>query len=452
MAKKNFKELADAIVTNIGGEGNVKMVTHCVTRLRFILKDESKADTEAIKKIPGVMTVVKASGQYQVVIGNDVVAVYNEVTSNYKMDTGEVVNEDNHDVEKPKGFKAIWAKVMDYVTGTMSQLLPVLITSGMISVILALATSFFGMSTDSNTYRLLNAAYDAGFYYLPIFVGIAAAKKLKANPFVAGLIGAVLVHPNFLALVTDGGATVYGIPFTAISYAKSVIPMLLITFVMAYVETFMNKWIPGALKFTFVPLCTFLIMLPLALVVFGPLGYFVGSTLVNAVLWVYSVSPFLIVPLTAVSWPLLVMFGAHTLMVPTMTELISTLGYEPAVKPGAYCSNFAQLGVLLAVAFKSEKHRAAALSAASSCIFGVTEPAMYGVILPRKKTMISMILGSLVGGFTAAFLGVKAYTMAANSILSIIMFGPTMIGAIISVVVSVVAGFGFTLLIGFDEN
>ena len=175
MAKKNFKELADAIVTNIGGEGNVKMVTHCVTRLRFILKDESKADTEAIKKIPGVMTVVKASGQYQVVIGNDVVAVYNEVTSNYKMDTGEVVNDDNHDVEKPKGFKAIWAKVMDYVTGTMSQLLPVLITSGMISVILALATSFFGMSTDSNTYRLLNAAYDAGFYYLPIFVGIAAA-------------------------------------------------------------------------------------------------------------------------------------------------------------------------------------------------------------------------------------------------------------------------------------
>ena len=366
MAKKNFKELADAIVTNIGGEGNVKMVTHCVTRLRFILKDESKADTEAIKKIPGVMTVVKASGQYQVVIGNDVVAVYNEVTSNYKMDTGEVVNEDNHDVEKPKGFKAIWAKVMDYVTGTMSQLLPVLITSGMISVILALATSFFGMSTDSNTYRLLNAAYDAGFYYLPIFVGIAAAKKLKVNPFVAGLIGAVLVHPNFLALVTDGGATVYGIPFTAISYAKSVIPMLLITFVMAYVEKFMNKWIPGALKFTFVPLCTFLIMLPLALVVFGPLGYFVGSTLVNAVLWVYSASPFLIVPLTAVSWPLLVMFGAHTLMVPTMTELISTLGYEPAVKPGAYCSNFAQLGVLLAVAFKSEKHRAAALSAASS--------------------------------------------------------------------------------------
>ena len=418
MAKKNFKELADAIVTNIGGEGNVKMVTHCVTRLRFILKDESKADTEAIKKIPGVMTVVKASGQYQVVIGNDVVAVYNEVTSNYKMDTGEVVNEDNHDVEKPKGFKAIWAKVMDYVTGTMSQLLPVLITSGMISVILALATSFFGMSTDSNTYRLLNAAYDAGFYYLPIFVGIAAAKKLKANPFVAGLIGAVLVHPNFLA----------------------------------YVEKFMNKWIPGALKFTFVPLCTFLLMLPLALVVFGPLGYFVGSTLVNAVLWVYSVSPFLIVPLTAVSWPLLVMFGAHTLMVPTMTELISTLGYEPAVKPGAYCSNFAQLGVLLAVAFKSEKHRAAALSAASSCVFGVTEPAMYGVILPRKKTMISMILGSLVGGFIAAFLGVKAYTMAANSILSIIMFGPTMIGAIISVVVSVVAGFGFTLLIGFDEN
>lgn len=193
-------------------------------------------------------------------------------------------------------------------------------------------------------------------------------------------------------------------------------------------------------------------MLPLALVVFGPLGYFVGSTLVNAVLWVYSVSPFLIVPLTAVSWPLLVMFGAHTLMVPTMTELISTLGYEPAVKPGAYCSNFAQLGVLLAVAFKSKKHRAAALSAASSCVFGVTEPAMYGVILPRKKTMISMILGSLVGGFIAAFLGVKAYTMAANSILSIIMFGPTMIGAIISVVVSVVAGFGFTLLIGFDEN
>ena len=454
MAKKNYNDLADHIIEKVGGTENVNTLTHCVTRLRFKLKDEGVAKTDELKALDGVMTVIKASGQYQVVIGNDVVNVFDAIVSRHKVSTGEAlnVNEDAPKEEKPTGPKAIFAKVMDYITGTMVQLLPVLIAAGLLSVVLSIATNFCGLSTDGSTYKVLNAVYDAGFYFLPVMVGFAAAKRLGSNPFLAGFMGAILIHPTLISMVTEGATELFGLHYTSISYAKTVIPMLLIAFVMSYVEKFTYKFLPTAIKSTFAPLITVFVMVPLSLFILGPMGYMVGSAIVSVILWIYGISPFLIVPLSAISWPILVMFGAHTLLVPTMTDLVATMGFDAAIKPGAYCSNFAELGVLLGVAFRSKKMRSTALSAASSCVFGITEPAMYGVILPLKKTMFSMIGASAIGGAVAGFLSVKAYVPTANSILSLVMFGDTIVYAAIATAISVVAGFILTLLIGFDDK
>lgn len=454
--KKNYKEMAAQIVNKVGGLKNIDSLTHCMTRLRFKLVKEEDALTEEVKQISGVLSVICSGGQYQVVIGNDVVNVFNEITANYNIkaagveliENGKVKNEDG----KTAGLKGYWNKFLDYITGTMTQILPILIGSGLISVLLAIVNKFFGVPTDNTTYKIFNYVYNAGFYYLPIYVGYAAAKKLKCNQFLGAFMGAILLHPTYMTMLSEGVTMeLFGFPFTAISYSSTVIPMLLIVFIMSIVEKYSYKILPNAIKSTFAPLVVVVVMVPLSLFVFGPLGYTIGSGIVKFILWVYSLSPFLIVPLAGVMWPILVMFGAHTLLVPTMTELIATVGFDAAIKPGAWCSNFAILGVCLGVAYKSKKKRDIALPAALSTVFGITEPSMYGVIVPLKKTMISMLGATLIGSLTAAVLGMKSNVLAANSILSIIMFGDTMVAAVIATVVSVTAGFVLTLLIGFED-
>lgn len=451
MAKKNFKETGDQIISLVGGLGNISLLTHCVTRLRFKLKDEGMAKTEEIKALPGVISVVRASGQYQVVIGNDVVNVFDEIISNYKINTGEALTVNEDEPDEKNGAKKYWGKFLDYITGTMTQTLPILIGSGLISVILALAVNLFGVSTENPTYQVFNYVYNAGFYFLPVYVGFAAAKKLNSNPFLAAFMGAVLIHPTYTNMVTEGTTELFGVAFKGITYSSSVIPMLLITFVLSYVEKYLYKKLPSAIKSTFAPLLTILIMVPISLFILGPIGFTIGSAIVSAILWVYATVPMIIVPLTALAWPLLVMVGAHTLLVPTMTELVAASGFDGVVKPGAYCSNFAILGVCLGVALKSKKNRAVAISAATSALFGITEPAIYGVILPLKKTMISMMGGAAIGGLVAGICGVKAFTFAANSIFSIVIFGETMIFAIIAIIVACVGGFAITMLWKFDE-
>lgn len=454
MAKKNFKKMADEIVAKVGGVENVNVLTHCVTRLRFKLKDESLAKTDEIKEIDGVLSVIQASGQYQVVIGNDVVNVFNEITSNYKVNKGEALDVDEGDVvtKKPAGIKGALSGFLDYITGTMTQILPILIGAGLISVILAIAANLFKLPTESPTYQIFNFVYNAGFYFLPIYVGFAAAKKLNSNPFLAAFMGAILVHPTLGAMVAEGNTQLFGISFTAISYSSTVIPMLLIAFVMSYVEKFAYKYLPSAIKSTFAPMLTILVMVPVSLFILGPVGYVVGSGIVSIFLWVYENAPLFVVPLSAALWPILVMMGAHTLLVPTMTEVLATAGFDAVIKPGAYCSNFAILGVVLAVAFRSKKKRDVAVAAATSTIFGISEPSLYGVIIPLKKTLIAMIGGAVAGGIVAGVFKVKAYFLTANSILSIIMFGDTMLYEIIAILVSVGVAFALTLILGFDDK
>lgn len=451
MAKKDFKALGDKIVELVGGEGNINSLTHCVTRLRFKLKDASQAKTEELKGLDGVMTVVQAAGQYQVVIGNEVNAAFDAIVSNHAIKTEDALDINEGDVpEKPNGLKGYYEKVLDYITGTMVQTLPILLASGLMSVVLAVATNFFGVQADDPTYQVYNFVYNTGFYFLPIMVGFAAAKKLGSNPFLGALTGAVLIHPTLIAWVANGDATsLFGMGFQAINYSSSVIPMLVIMPVEALIEKALYKYLPNALKVMLAPLCTMLLIVPIELFILGPLGYFVGSAIANFVIWVHATAPFIVVPLTAVAWPLLVMVGAHTLLVPTMTDLVTTMGFDSAIKPGGWCSNWAILGTLLAVIVKTKdaKQREVALTAATSNVFGVTEPALYGVIIPLKSTMIGMLGGSAIGGLVAGLLSVKAYAPAANSILSIPMFGDTIVMAAIATLASIAGGFVITWLV-----
>ena len=445
--KTDFNQLADSVIELVGGESNIIGLTHCITRLRFTLKDENVAKTEEIEKVNGVMKVIQAAGQYQVVIGNDVVNAYDAILKKYDIKTEEVSDVSE---EKPKGLKGVWDSFLAYVTGTMVQTLPALIIAGLTSVILTMATTLFNVDTANPTYQLINVVKDAGFYFMPIFVGFAASKKLNCNPFIGAMMGAILVHPNYNALVQAGTTELFGFSFMAITYSSTVIPMLLIIYVESFIEKFYNKVLPGAIKAMFAPLFTIFTILPIALFALGPVGYVIGSGIVNFLLWVYSISPLIVVPLIGVCWPLLVMVGSHTLLVPTMVELVTTVGYDAVVKPGAYVSNFAILGVVCAIALKYKKQRENAIPAATSAIFGVSEPALYGIILPMKKTLLSMIVGSAAGGVVSALLHVKSYAPAANSILSIMQFGDTMIWQIIAIVVGFSVAFAMTWMMKLD--
>lgn len=411
------------------------------------MKDESLAKTEEIEKLNGVMKVIQAAGQYQVVIGNDVVNAYNAILKKYNIKAEEAldVNED-----KPKGLKGIWESFLAYITGTMVQTLPALIIAGLTSVILTIATTLFKVDTANPTYQLLNVVKDAGFYFMPIFVDFAASKKLNCNPFIGAMIGAILVHPNFNALVKEGNTEMFGLSFMAISYTSTVIPMLLIVYAESYVENFYNRILPGAVKAMFSPLFTMFTILPIALFALGPVGYIIGSGIVRFLLWVYSVSPLIVVPLIGVCWPLLVMVGSHTLLVPTMVELVTTVGYDAVVKPGAYVSNFAILGVVCAIALKYKKQRENAIPAATSTFFGVSEPALYGIMLPAKKSLLAMIVGSAAGATVTALFHVKSYAPAANSILSIMQFGDTMIWQIVAIIVGFSVAFAMTWVMKLD--
>lgn len=352
--KTDFNQLADSVIELVGGESNIIGLTHCITRLRFTLKDENVAKTEEIEKVNGVMKVIQAAGQYQVVIGNDVVNAYDAILKKYDIKTEEVSDVSE---EKQKGLKGVWDSFLAYVTGTMVQTLPALIIAGLTSVILTMATTLFNVDTTNPTYQLINVVKDAGFYFMPIFVGFAASKKLNCNPFIGAMMGAILVHPNYNALVQAGTTELFGFSFMGITYSSTVIPMLLIIYVESFIEKFYSKVLPGAVKAMFAPLFTIFTILPIALFALGPVGYVIGSGIVNFLLWVYSVSPLIVVPLIGVCWPLLVMVGSHTLLVPTMVELVTTVGYDAVVKTGAYVSNFAILGVVCAIALKYKKQR-----------------------------------------------------------------------------------------------
>jgi len=459
-----YEQLAKDIIANVGGKENVSSVVHCVTRLRFKLRDESKANTEVLKNMDDVVTVMKSGGQYQVVIGNHVPDVYKAVTTVGGFQGQTPVEEE----EGPKG--SLLSRFIDMISSIFTPVLGVLAATGMIKGLNALFVAFGWLDNTSGTYQILNATGDALFYFLPIFLGYTAIKKFGGNPFVGMAIGAALVYPT-LSTLTAGEplytlfagtmfqspiyVTFLGIPVILMSYSSSVIPIIISAFFAAKVEKWLKTVIPDVIKAFVVPMLTLLIVVPLTFIVIGPVATWAGSLLGQGTLAIYNVSPLIAGLLLGGFWQVFVIFGLHWGLVPIAFNNLATLGYD-TILATIFAASFAQTGAVLAILLKTKNQKLKSLSipAFISGIFGVTEPAIYGITLPLKKAFIMSCIAAGIGGAIAGATNVTGYIIGGLGIFGIPSYlSPEGIdlgfyGAIISIVVGFIAGLVLTLLFG----
>ena len=447
-----YEKLAKDIIENVGGEDNVNSLTHCITRLRFKLKDESKANTEVLKNMEGVVTVVKSGGQYQVVIGNHVPDVYADVVAI----GGFGAASEEESKEKLSPFNAF----IDIISGVFQPVLGVLCATGMIKGLNAILLATKLLEDTSSTYMVLNAIGDCLFYFFPIFLGFTAAKKFKLNQFIGMAIGASLVYPT-IAGVSGQTLDFFGIPMVmpASGYASTVIPIILAAYAGAKVEKIFKKIIPDVVKTFLVPFFTLLVVVPLTFMAIGPVATFASDILGKVTMSIYNFNPVVAGLFIGGFWQVFVMFGLHWGLIPISINNLSLLGSDPVVATALVVS-FAQTGVVMAIMAKTKdkKLKSLCIPATISGFFGVTEPAIYGITLPKKKPFIlSCIIGAITGGITGLF-GSRIYSMGGMGIFVI----PTYInpagvdkgfyGVVLASIVGLVLGFIAMFVIYKDDT
>lgn len=447
---KKYESLAQDIIKNIGGKQNVKDVYHCQTRLRFKLAEEEKADKAALEAMDGVAKVIINAGVYQVVIGTHVADVFEEVEKlvNIKKDTGDEQGEK----------KGIVNTVIDFVAGTFQPIIPALSGAGMVKAIMALLVVFHLISTESQTYYMLNVFADGVFYFLPMLLAFCEAQKLRCNPVLAAGVAAMLLHPNWLSLVTAAEPVRFFevIPFTLTSYASSVIPIILIVFVQAYVEKLLKKWIPKAVELVFVPMFTFLIMGTLAFSVLGPIGSILGNYLAIFFEFLSTNVSWLPAVLIGGLLPVMVMFGLHNGVAPLGVMQMANLGYDSIFGPGCLCSNMAQAsaGLVVTLRSKDKKERQTAASGSITAYMGITEPILYGINLPKKYPLAAAMIGGGLGGAYAGFTHTHRFATGSSGLPAVLLyigdntmtfFINIIIAILISAVVSAVLTYLFSL-------
>ena len=456
----NYKELAKTILGLVGGEENITSLTHCATRLRFNLKDEKKADTAKLKSTKGVMGAVGSGGQYQVIIGSDVANVYKEIIEITSLDNSSSDNSKKDD-------RKTLAKVIDTVSGIFTPILPAITAAGMMKAVLSLLIAFNLISKESQSYQIINFMADSAFYFLPILLASSAAKKFKCNPYLAMMIGGILLHPNFVSMVNAAKETgeaikIFGLPITAASYSSSVLPIILAVWFMSYIEPIADKVSPKAIKFFSKPLITALITGIVTLVVIGPLGYIISDKIGLGIKTLESYASWLVPTILGALTPLLIMTGTHYGLIPIGINNRMTMGYDTVIYPGMLASNVAQGGAALAVAVKSKdtEIKQLASSAGITAVCGITEPALYGINLRFRSALYSSMIGGAVGGLFLGIFRVCNYSGGSPGFLTLPSYigGDTMtnfVFAVIGAVISVAAAFVACLILykdPVDEN
>ncbi|MGX7190401.1 beta-glucoside-specific PTS transporter subunit IIABC [Enterococcus lactis] len=462
-----YEKLVKEILKDVGGKENINGLTHCITRLRFNLKDEEKANTEELKEVPGVVTVVQSGGQYQVVIGNHVRDVYKEFIELSGLST---------ETEVVKEKKGLLDSFIDIISGIFTPVLGLLAATGMIKGLNVLFVSLGWFTNTSGTYAILQAAGDCFFYFFPIFLGYTAAKKFGLNQFVGMALGAALVYPAIAGLTasveplyTLFSGTIFespiyitflGIPVILMNYGSSVIPIVVSTFFGSKLEKSLARIIPGILKSFLVPFLTVIIMVPLTFIIIGPIATWAGDLLGEFVLTIYNFSPIVAGIAGGAIWQVLVMFGLHWGIIPIAINNISVLGYDPVMVLGQ-ATPFATAGAVLAVIIKSRNVsvRAIGIPAFISSLFGVSEPSLYGVTLPRKKPFIATLISASVGGLIMGIFGTKSFIMGGMGIFSLPNYispesgiGSGFYGYVIAIVVAFVLSFILTLTFLYDPK
>ena len=450
--KKNYDELAETIVKLVGGKDNIAKCMHCYTRLRFNLKDTGLANVEEIKKL-NVIGVVDSGSQLQIVIGNEVKEVYEAVCKVASLDAEKPI-EENLDIPREKlTLKTVFNKIVDGIVGCMVPLLPILIGSGLIKAIIAIVVNL-GVSADTPTLVTLTFVADAAFYFMPVFIGGFAAKKFGANTALGMMLGATLVHPTFVSMVTSGNAgSIFGIPIYSASYSSTVIPAILSVWVMSYVEKFISKYSPKSLRTILEPVGTLLIMVPLTFCVLAPLGAMLSTSFANFLNWFYSTCGFVAVATLSAIIPFVVMFGMHVATVPICIDTIATSGVDCLILPAFFISNFTQGAACLAVGVKTKDQKLktfAFSSAFSDIVPGISEPGMYGITLRYKTPMIGAMIGAAVAGAYFGITHVGCYTFMAPNLFQIAAYTnvtSNLINAAIGVIIGFIVSFVATMIL-----
>lgn len=435
---KNYSDLAQSIIKLVGGKENIRNLIHCQTRLRFDLTDETKVKVQELQKLDGVAGVINSGGQFQVVIGTHVSEVYEEVASLL----GDVEEMAGKDVGKKKNFLSL---AIEFISTSFSPIIPAMSGAGMIKALLALLVLFNLVSNESQTYYIINFMADAVFYFLPFFLANTAARKLKCNPYLAMALAGVLLHPNFAALITAGEpVNLFAMPVRLVGYGASVIPILLIVICQSFIEKFFNKIIPNAVKIVFVPMLTILITGVIALIAVGPLGSYVGEFIAAGFNAIRAAAPWAPAAIVGTLLPIMVMFGIHTSIGPLDVLQLTSVGYANIFGPGAMVSNIAT-GVAALVAStrtKDQKEKQVATSGGITALMGITEPALYGVALPKKYPLIATMIGGGVGGLYAGLSGASRFATGSSGLPAI----PLYIGEDISNVVNILIAIAITMI------
>lgn len=460
----NFKELAQNVLTEVGGKDNVTSLIHCMTRLRFTLKTKANVDKERLKAVPGVMGVVDNDQQFQVIVGNDVANVFAEI--NLLLGKDKDSTEEIPDIIREKKKitpKTVAMSILDALIGTMTPIIPAIIGASMVKLLAMFLDMSGVIDKTSSTFAILNVLGDSAFFFLPIMVAVSAATKFKTNVSLAIAVAGVFVHPAFLDIMKQAGEgqpiTFMSIGLTSVFYPYSVIPALFMTWIMSFVERWVDKIVPSVTKNFLKPMLILLITAPLAILLIGPLGIWIGDGISQIVYGIHDRLGWLSVALMGAMWPLLVMGGMHHVFTPTVVQNIAQTGQENMVKPAELGANLSLGGISLAVAWKTKNRalRQTALAAAASAIVaGITEPALYGVALRLKRPLIAAVITGFICGGIAGIGNVASYSMASSSLITGIQFvdvnNPTSILWVCAVMLlSIVISFFVTLLIGFED-
>lgn len=461
MAKlAKYEDLLNHGLDFLGGKDNIAFFTYCMTRLRFNLKDKGLVKVEELEKLSGVVGAQWVGEQLQLIIGQNVSDVYNAICKKYDLNVEKAVDENLDGTKKFLSFKSIVNICVDYISGSLGPVIPVLTGCGMIKVILLLLQQF-GIDTTGASMQILNFVGDAGYYFLPVIVGATAAKKLGANQGLGMVIGAMLIYPTFVSEVAAGTAFSFlGLPIYGASYASTIFPVLLCVAVMAPIQKFFGKISPAILRSIIEPLGTLLVMIPISFCILAPAGSYLGTYLSAAVLGLYNTIGFVGVALLAALFPFIIMTGMHGAFVPYLLEMIGGVGYEPIFFPALFISNINQGIAALAVAVKTKDRdlKSTGFSCAvTGVIAGVTEPAMYGVNLKYRTPMIGAMIGSAVGGLVAGLLNVAIYAFASvSSIIGLPCFigenSSNLIFMVISIFVGAATTFVATMFLYKDKE
>ncbi|MNW27248.1 PTS system beta-glucoside-specific EIIBCA component [compost metagenome] len=444
-----YDQLAQQIIQGVGGKENVNNLIHCATRLRFTLHDDQKANKEELQKLDQVLSVVQSGGQYQVVIGNAVSDVYAAI-----IDRIGLQSQSKSDDETQKNSVGLFSKAVDLISSIFSPLLGILAGAGLLKGLLSVTTTFNWLDPAGGTYKMLYSAADGFFYFLPFFLAYTTARKFKTSPFIGMAIAAALLYPDMTALQAAGtNIDFFGIPVILMKYSTTVIPIILSVWILSYLENFLKKRLHESIRGLFTTIICLLVMVPLTYMVLGPIGTYVSVGLANAIFWAYNLSPIVAGFVVGSVFQILVIFGVHWGLVPIMLNNIAKNGRDP-ISPLYGPAIVAQAGAALGVFLKTKnrKLKTISMSAFITGLFGVTEPAIYGVTLKLKKPFIVACLSGGVGGAIAGAYNSSAVALVPKSIITFpAFFGPGFIGYVIGFVVAFILSVVLTYIVGFDD-